>query len=196
VHFFETPAEWRAWLEANHATATEVEVGFRRKATGLPTMTWSDAVDEALCFGWIDGVRHSIDETSYRNRFTPRKPSSTWSAINIAKVAKLRAEGRMRPAGEAAFARRSEDKSAIYSYEQRENARLEAEQEARFRANAPAWKYFESRPPWYRKVALYWVVSAKRAETRERRLGQLIADCAAGRELKQFLRPARSRAPQ
>ena len=117
VHFFETPAEWRAWLEANHETATEVEVGFRRKASGLPTMTWSEAVDEALCFGWIDGVRHSIDEISYRNRFTPRKPTSTWSKVNIAKVEALEAAGKMTAAGRAAFARRTEANSAIYSFE-------------------------------------------------------------------------------
>jgi uncharacterized protein YdeI (YjbR/CyaY-like superfamily) len=194
--YFASPEEFRAWLEENHATEREVFVGYHKKATGIPSMVWSDAVDEALCYGWIDGIVRRVDDQRHVQRFTPRKPSSTWSAINIAKVAKLRAEGRMRPAGEAAFARRSEDKSAIYSYEQRENGKLEAEQEARFRANAPAWEYFQSRPPWYRKVALYWVVSAKRAETRERRLGQLIADSAAGRELKQFLRPARSRAPQ
>jgi uncharacterized protein YdeI (YjbR/CyaY-like superfamily) len=194
--YFASPEEFRAWLEENHATEREVFVGYHKKATGIPSMVWSEAVDEALCYGWIDGIVRRVDDQRHVQRFTPRKPSSTWSAINIAKVAKLRAEGRMRPAGEAAFARRSEDKSAIYSYEQRENAKLEAEQEARFRANAPAWEFFQSRPPWYRKVALYWVVSAKRAETRERRLGQLIADSAAGRELKQFLRPARSRAPQ
>jgi len=111
VHFFETPAEWRAWLEANHDTATEVEVGFRRRASGLPTMTWSQAVDEALCFGWIDGVRHSIDEISYRNRFTPRKPTSAWSNVNIAKVEALEAAGKMTDAGRAAFARRAEANS-------------------------------------------------------------------------------------
>ena len=194
--YFASPEEFRAWLEENHATEREVFVGYHKKATGIPSMVWSEAVDEALCYGWIDGIVRRVDDQRHVQRFTPRKPSSTWSAINIAKVAKLRAEGRMRPAGEAAFARRSEDKSAIYSYEQRENGKLEAEQEARFRANAPAWEYFQSRPPWYRKVALYWVVSAKRAETRERRLGQLIADSAAGRDLKQFLRPAPSRATQ
>jgi uncharacterized protein YdeI (YjbR/CyaY-like superfamily) len=193
---FERPQDFRAWLEQHHDSEPELWVGYFKKGSGKPSMTWPESVDEALCYGWIDGIVRRVDDQRHVQRFTPRKPSSTWSAINIAKVAKLRAEGRMRPAGEAAFARRSEDKSAIYSYEQRENGKLEAEQEARFRANAPAWEYFQSRPPWYRKVALYWVVSAKRAETRERRLGQLIADSATSRELKQFLRPARSRAPQ
>ena len=194
--YFASAEEFRAWLEDNHATEREVYVGYYKKATGIPSMVWSEAVDEALCYGWIDGVVRRVDDRRHVQRFTPRRASSTWSAINIDKVARLRAEGRMRPAGEAAFARRRDDKSAIYSYEQRENPVLEPEQEARFRADAQAWEFFHSRPPSYRKVALYWVISAKRAETRERRLTQLIEDSAAGRELKQFLRPARSRADQ
>jgi uncharacterized protein YdeI (YjbR/CyaY-like superfamily) len=194
--YFASAEEFRAWLEDNHATEREVYVGYYKKATGIPSLVWSEAVDEALCYGWIDGIVRRVDDERHMQRFTPRKPSSTWSAINIEKVAKLRSEGRMRPAGEAAFARRRDDKSAIYSYEQRENPELEPAQEARFRANAPAWEWFASRPPSYRRVALYWVVSAKRAETRERRLTQLIEDSAAGRELKQFIRPARSREAQ
>jgi uncharacterized protein YdeI (YjbR/CyaY-like superfamily) len=194
--YFASAEEFRAWLEDNHATEREVYVGYYKKATGIPSLVWSEAVDEALCYGWIDGIVRRVDDERHMQRFTPRKPSSTWSAINIEKVAKLRSEGRMRPAGEAAFARRRDDKSAIYSYEQRENPELEPAQEARFRANAPAWKWFASRPPSYRRVALYWVVSGKRAETRERRLTQLIEDSAAGRELKQFIRPARSREAQ
>jgi uncharacterized protein YdeI (YjbR/CyaY-like superfamily) len=189
--FFASPEELRAWLEAHHETEDELYVGYYKKATGIPSLTWSQAVDEALCFGWIDGVLRRIDDRRHAQRFTPRRPSSTWSAVNIAKVARLREEGRMRPAGEAAFARRREDKSAVYSYEQRANPALEPEQEARFRANAAAWEFFASQPPSYRRVALYWVVSAKKAETRARRLETLIEDSAAGRALKQYARPPR-----
>jgi uncharacterized protein YdeI (YjbR/CyaY-like superfamily) len=192
--FFASPAEFRDWLEEHHATEREVFVGYHKKATGRPSLSWSEAVDEALCVGWIDGVVRRIDDTSHAQRFTPRKPSSNWSAVNIEKVAKLREEGRMRPAGEAAFSRRREDRSAVYAYEQRENPVLEPAQEARFRANEAAWEYFGSRSPSYRRVALYWVVSAKRPETRERRLATLIEDCAAGRQLKQFIRTPRREA--
>jgi uncharacterized protein YdeI (YjbR/CyaY-like superfamily) len=181
VLFFETPAEWRAWLEEHHATETEVLVGFRRKASGLPTMTWSEAVDEALCFGWIDGVRRGVDETSYCNRFTPRKPRSTWSRVNIDKVARLTAEGRMRPAGMAAFEARTEERSGIYSHERPQA--LPPELEARLREHAAAWADWSARPPSYRRQASHWVASAKREETRERRLAQLIESCAAGRKV-------------
>ena len=187
--FFAAPEELRAWLEEHHEHATELYVGYHKKHTGIPSLVWSEAVDEALCFGWIDGVVRRIDDKRHAQRFTPRKPSSTWSAINIAKVAQLRAEGRMRPAGEAAFARRREDRSAIYSYEQREHPQLEPEQEVQFRANPAAWTFFAQAPPSYRKVALYWVISAKKPETRARRLATLIEDSAAGRRLKQLTRP-------
>jgi uncharacterized protein YdeI (YjbR/CyaY-like superfamily) len=176
VHFFETPAGWRAWLEANHASETEVYVGFRRKASGLPTMSWSEAVDEALCFGWIDGVRRGVDETSYCNRFTPRKKGSTWSNVNVEKVARLTAEGRMRPPGVAAFEAR--ERVGVYSHEAPQA--LSPEYEARLRADAAAWADWSSRPPSYRRQAAHWVASAKREETRERRLAQLIESCAAG----------------
>jgi uncharacterized protein YdeI (YjbR/CyaY-like superfamily) len=182
--YFGSPAEFRAWLEQHHEGETEVWVGYWKKATGVPSLTWSQAVDEALCFGWIDGVMRGIDDRRHIQRFTPRKPAGNWSAINIAKVEKLRAEGRMRPAGEAAFARRREDRSGIYSYEQGGEPVLEPEHEARFRADAAAWEYFTSRPPSYRKPALWWVISAKKPETRERRIATLIADSAAGRRLK------------
>ena len=178
MHFFETPGQWRAWLEANHETAAEVEVGFRRKATGLPTMTWSEAVDEALCFGWIDGVRHSIDETSYRNRFTPRKPTSTWSKVNIAKVEALEAAGKMTDAGRAAFARRTEANSGIYSFEGDRAEVLPEPYAAVLEADEAAAAHFASRPRWYRRAAVHWVVSAKREATRERRLAVLV-DCSA-----------------
>ena len=184
MHFFETPAQWRAWLEANHAAASEVEVGFRRKASGLPTMTWSQAVDEAICFGWIDGVRHSIDETSYRNRFTPRKATSTWSRVNIAKVEALEAAGRMRPAGRAAFERRTEANSGVYSFEQAERPdALPEPYAAALVADAAAQADFDGRAPSYRRAAVHWVTSAKREATRERRLGQLIDSSRAGEEV-------------
>jgi uncharacterized protein YdeI (YjbR/CyaY-like superfamily) len=182
--YFTGPDELRAWLEQHHESETELFVGYYKKHTGRPSLVWSEAVDEALCFGWIDGVVKSIDGERHMQRFTPRKPTSTWSAVNIAKVAKLREEGRMRPAGEAAFARRREDRSRSYSYEQREPPELAPEEQAQLEANADAWTYFQSRPPSYRRPALWWVVSAKRPETRARRLATLIEDSGAGRPIK------------
>jgi uncharacterized protein YdeI (YjbR/CyaY-like superfamily) len=184
--YFASPDQFRAWLEQHHDSATEVWLGYWKKHTGRPSLTWSQAVDEALCFGWIDGVLRRVDDERHVQRFTPRKPTSNWSAVNIAKVEQLRAEGRMRPAGEAAFARRRQERSGVYSYEQRDKAALEPEQDERFRADAAAWAYWTAAPAGYRRMATWWVVSAKKPETRERRLGQLIADCAAGRRLKQF----------
>jgi uncharacterized protein YdeI (YjbR/CyaY-like superfamily) len=181
--YFASPEDFRAWLERHHESETEVLVGYWKRATGKPSLTWSEAVDEALCFGWIDGVRRGVDGERHVQRFTPRKPGSNWSAVNIAKVEQLRAEGRMRPAGEAAFARRREDRSGIYAYEQRRNPVLEPEHEARFKADAAAWEYFMSAAPSYRRSALWWVISAKKPETRERRLATLIEDSAAGRRL-------------
>jgi uncharacterized protein YdeI (YjbR/CyaY-like superfamily) len=139
--FFSSPAEFRAWLEEHHDTSSEVWVGYWKKATGKPSLTWSEAVDEALCFGWIDGKLQRIDEERHRQRFTPRRPTSRWSAINVAKVAELRAEGRMTPAGEAAFAARRDDSSEL-TYERRAEAAFDAEQEAEFRANDAAWSWF------------------------------------------------------
>jgi uncharacterized protein YdeI (YjbR/CyaY-like superfamily) len=182
--YFASPAEWRAWLEANHNTATEVYVGFCKKGTGKPSLTWSEAVDEAICFGWIDGVRRSVDAERYTNRFTPRKPTSNWSAVNIAKVQALEAAGKMTAAGRAAVERRREDGAAVYSYEQRYEARFEPAGERRFRANRRAWAYWEGQTPSYRASATYWVMSAKKPETRQRRLDQLIADSVVGRTIK------------
>jgi len=179
--FFATPAELRAWFEAHHADEDELVVGYYRKASGRGGVTWQQSVDEALCFGWIDGIRRRIDEESYSNRFTPRRKRSNWSAINIARVRELIAEGRLTPAGLAAFEARNDERSAIYSYEQRHHAALDADQEARFRANAAAWEWFQSRPPSWRRQAIYWVTSAKRPETRERRLAKLIEGAADGR---------------
>jgi uncharacterized protein YdeI (YjbR/CyaY-like superfamily) len=188
--FFETPADLRAWLERHHADRDELWVGMYKKSSGRPSVTWPEVVDEALCFGWIDGVRRSLGPDSYTNRLTPRRARSTWSAINIRRVGELIEEGRMTPAGLAAFEARSDDRSAIYSYEQRRSATLDAEQEARFRAVPKAWEWFQARPPSYRRSALHWVTSAKRAETRERRLQTLIEDSAAGRTIKPLTRPA------
>ena len=187
--FFATPADFRAWLDANHADRDELIVGFHKKGSGRPSITWPEAVDEALCFGWIDGVRRSIDGDSYSNRFTPRRPRSNWSAINIRRVGELIEEGRMTPAGLAAFERRDVARSGVYSFERHEPAKLDKAQERRFRAAADAWEWFQSQPPWYRRAALHWVVSAKRVETRERRLQTLIEDCSSGRTVKPLTRP-------
>jgi uncharacterized protein YdeI (YjbR/CyaY-like superfamily) len=187
--FFESPAELRAWLEQNHDTETELLVGVYRKATGKPSVTWPQIVDEALCFGWIDGIRRGIDDESWSIRLTPRKPTSNWSSVNIRRVAGLEKEGRMTPAGRAAFDRRSEERSGIYSYEQRKNARLDPEQERELRANEAAYEFFRSQPPGYRRTATHWVVSAKRQETRRKRLATLIEDSANGRRLRHLTRP-------
>ena len=185
--FFATPAEFRAWLEANHATESELYVGFYKKAAGRPTMTWPEAVEQALCFGWIDGIRRTLDDISYTNRFTPRRPRSTWSAINIRTVERLIAEGQMYPAGLAAFEARKDHNSAIYSFEQGEVA-LSPEDEALIAANPAAWENWQKFPPSYRKQATWWVISAKRPETRTRRLNQLIEDSARGERIG-LLRP-------
>jgi uncharacterized protein YdeI (YjbR/CyaY-like superfamily) len=187
--FFATPADLRAWFEAHHADAGELLVGFYKKGRGRASITWPESVDEALCFGWIDGIRRRIDDECYSIRFTPRRPRSIWSAVNIKRAGELIEQGRMTPAGLAAFEARDDDRSAIYSYEQRHHAALEPEQERRFRANAAAWEWFQSRPPSWRRTAIYWVTSAKRAETRERRLATLIEDAAAGRMPKALTPP-------
>jgi uncharacterized protein YdeI (YjbR/CyaY-like superfamily) len=176
--FFATAEDFRAWLEQNHETETEVLVGFYKKASGKPSITWPEAVDQALCFGWIDGVRHGIDGESYANRFTPRRPRSNWSAVNVAKVEKLKAAGLMKPAGLRAYEARTPERTGVYSFERSEAAVLPAEFERRFQDNAAAWEWFQGRPPGYRRTAIHWVVSAKREETRLRRLQQLI-DCSA-----------------
>ena len=188
--FFKTQSAFRAWLEKNHATKDELYVSLYKKASGKPSITWPEAVDEALCFGWIDGVRKSIDETSYMNRFTPRRRGSNWSERNIKRVKELRKLGVMTPAGLAAFDRRAEEKARTYSYE-REKARLEPAQEKTFRANKKAWTFFESRSPSYKRAVMWWVVSAKKEETRQRRLEKLIDDSAEERLVSAFVSPAR-----
>ena len=179
--FFETPAELRDWLDAYHATADEVFVGAWKKSTGKPSLTWPEIVEEALCVGWIDSIRRSVPGDGWVIRLTPRRKGSIWSAVNVAKVAELRAAGRMRQAGEAAFAARLADRTGIYSFEQAGEPTLEPWEEARFRANDRAWAWFSAKAPSFRKQALHWVISAKRPETRERRLATLIEDSSAGR---------------
>jgi uncharacterized protein YdeI (YjbR/CyaY-like superfamily) len=186
--FFATPDDFRAWLEQHHESESELLVGFYRKGSGKPSITWPESVAEALCFGWIDGVRKGIDDESYSIRFTPRKPTSNWSQVNIDKVAELTEQERMWPAGVAAFERRSEKRSAIYAYEQRSKAAFEPDHEREFRAKEAAWSFFQSQPAGYRQTATYWVVSAKREETRRRRLATLIDDSAGGRRLGRLTR--------
>jgi uncharacterized protein YdeI (YjbR/CyaY-like superfamily) len=189
ARFFATPQDFRAWLEEHHADAGELLVGYYKKGSGRPSITWPESVDEALCFGWIDGIRRRIDDESYSIRFTPRRARSIWSAVNIARADELIAEGRMTPAGLAAFEARDEKRSAVYSYEQRHKAKLDPEQEARLRADPGAWEWFQSRPPSWRQAAVYWITSAKRPETRERRLATLIEDASAGRMPKALTPP-------
>ena len=182
--FFATAAAFRRWLQTNAASATELLVGFHKVDSGKPSLTWPESVDEALCFGWIDGVRKRIDDTAYTIRFTPRKATSNWSAINIAKFKRLQADGRMTPAGELAFAHRTDAKSAIYSYEQAQVSQLSAAETRGFRRNKAAWAFFEAAPPGYRQQMLHRITSAKRAETRAARLAKLIDASAEGRRLE------------
>jgi len=179
--FFPAPRHLRAWLEEHHLEATELWVGFWKKASGEPSITWPESVDEALCFGWIDGIRRSIDERRYKIRFTPRRRTSRWSRVNVERVAALEAEGRMQPAGREAFAARSDDEG--YSYEQRQEAVLAPELLAELQRDEAAWADYSSRPPGYRRTVAYWVMSAKREATRRRRLATLIESSAAGRKV-------------
>ena len=188
--FFETPEALRDWLDANHATADELFVGSWKKAVGKG-LTWEEIVDEALAVGWIDGIRRSLPDDAWVIRLTPRRARSIWSNRNIERIAVLRAEGRLRPAGEAAFAARREDRSGVYSFEQRAEARLSEEQERRFQATPAAWTWFSGQAPSYRRAAIFWVVSAKREETRARRLRQLIEAASEGRDVAPIARPGR-----
>jgi uncharacterized protein YdeI (YjbR/CyaY-like superfamily) len=181
--FFATRAAFRRWLARHHASASELWVGFYKKGSGRPSITWPESVDEALCFGWIDGVRRSIDQDSYVIRFTPRTRQSRWSLVNTRRAEELARLGRMRPAGQRAFDARDAGKSGAYSFERRETPSLTADETMRFRANRDAWTYFSAQPPGYRRVATWWVVSARRDDTRVRRLATLIDDSAAGRRL-------------
>jgi uncharacterized protein YdeI (YjbR/CyaY-like superfamily) len=178
--FFENKQAFYSWLEENHTKAKELLVGYYKVSTGKPSMTWSESVDQELCFGWIDGIRRSIDDESYSIRFTPRKPNSNWSAVNIKKVEELLAAGQMTPAGLRLFEMRKEEKSEVYSYENRIET-FPPEVEARFKQNEKAWEFFSKQAPSYRKTAIYWVMSAKQAVTFEKRLAQLIDSSEKGK---------------
>jgi uncharacterized protein YdeI (YjbR/CyaY-like superfamily) len=181
--FFTSQSDFRKWLEENHDKASELIVGFYKVGSGKPGMTWSESVDQAICFGWIDGIRKSIDKDSYFIRFTPRNPKSIWSAVNIRKVETLTAQGLMQAAGIAVHNLRKESKSGIYSYENKE-IRLPDDFEKEFRLNEKAWAYFQSMPFSYRKPAIYWVMSARQETTRLKRLAELICDSEAARKIK------------
>lgn len=181
--FFATPAAFRSWLEANHATKSELLVGLYKKASGKPSISWSEAVDEALCFGWIDGQTRSLGESEWAIRFTPRRPTSIWSKVNVAKVEALRAAGKMRPAGEAAYAKRTDAKTGIYSFERDEAATFTPAQAAQLAANAKAHAWFTAQAPYYQRTATHWVISAKQDATRDKRLAELIRCSAAGERI-------------
>ncbi len=178
--FFATPADLQSWFAQHASTESELLVGFYKTHSGQPSITWPESVDEALCVGWIDGIRRRIDDVSYSIRFTPRKPRSTWSAVNMKRVTQLTQAGRMQPAGLKAFEARSDKNSAIYAYEQDQPAQLTTAETQQFKADIKAWDWFQAAAPWYKKTALHWVVSAKKVETRQKRLATLINDSAHG----------------
>ena len=182
--FFPNSETFRDWLTANSSSRDELLVGFRKVGSGVPSISWPESVNEALCFGWIDGVRKRIDDASYCIRFTPRKPTSIWSAVNIRKVEELRAQGRMLPSGELAFARRKDKKSVVYAYEQAVTAEFSTPELAEFKRHNAAWTFFENTPPSYKKTLLHWVTTAKKPETRASRLITLINACADGKRLR------------
>jgi len=177
--FFSSPEQFRQWLEQSHDSAEELLVGFHKKDSGKKSVTYAQALDEALCYGWIDGVRRSLDETSYTIRFTPRKPKSIWSNVNVRHVERLQKEGRMAEPGLRAYARRDPKRTGIYAFEN-EAREFSPEFEKRFRANKAAWQFFQTEPPSIRRTCIFWVMSAKKEETRVRRLDQLITRAAQG----------------
>ena len=182
ITFFKSPSDFRKWLEQHHATAQELWVGYYKKGSGKPSITWPESVDEALCFGWIDGLRKSVDATSYKIRFTPRRPRSIWSAVNIGRAQELIKTGRMQLAGLKAFEARTEDRSRVYTYEQKGQP-LDEKYAQQLRANKQAWKFFQAQTPGYQKMMSWWIISAKKEETRLKRLAQLIAESAEGRTI-------------
>lgn len=186
--FFAVPSDFRKWLEEQHDKSKELWVGYYKVGSGKPSITWPESVDEALCFGWIDGLRKGIDGDSYMIRFTPRKPGSIWSDVNTNRVAELTALGRMQPAGLQAFEKRKSERAGVYSHEQKEEAKLSEWQEELFRANRKAWDFFQSQPASYRKTAIWLIVSAKREETKQKRLDELIAESEKGNRIKQLTR--------
>jgi uncharacterized protein YdeI (YjbR/CyaY-like superfamily) len=192
VRFFKKPADFRKWFEAHHESETELWVGFYKKDSGKASITWPQSVDEALCFGWIDGVRKRIDEISYKIRFTPRRQTSIWSAVNIKRATELNDQRLMQPAGLKAFAARQENRSGIYAYEQR-SSELPEQYAKQLKKNVTAWKFYQAQPPGYRKLVNWWVVSAKREETRLKRLGELIDDSQNKRRLGQLTQLKKSK---
>ena len=192
VTFFPSPSDLRDWLAAHHNDAPELLIGFYKKGASATAISYAEALDEALCYGWIDGVRKRLDDASYTIRFTRRKPRSIWSAVNIKRAEELIALGRMQPPGLAAFAGRDPARQNLYSFEQEQIA-LDDAAETRFRADAPAWDFFRAQAPSYQRAALWWVVSAKRDETQRRRLDALIACSGNGQRLPHLLAPSRSR---
>jgi len=181
--FFESPAAWRTWLAANHSKEDELWVGFHKRATGKPSLTWPESVDEALCFGWIDGLRKSIDSERYMIRFTQRRAGSIWSAVNVKRVAELTRTRRMRAAGLRAFKGRTAAKTAVYSFEQRKDPKLPPALRKQFKANGAAWRFFTTQAPSYQRMMTFWVISAKKEETQLRRLAKLIDDSAKQRRI-------------
>lgn len=190
--FFPSAAAWRDWLEENHDRAAELWVGFYKKSSEKGGITYKEALDEALCYGWIDGIRKSLDDERWTIRFTPRKPKSIWSAVNLKRFAELRAEGRLRPPGLRVFEQRDPEKSGLYSFE-RSVAELEAPQEELFKSSPKAWAFFQSQPSYYRRTITWWVVSAKKEETRQRRLATLIELSEKGERHPQFQSPAKKK---
>jgi uncharacterized protein YdeI (YjbR/CyaY-like superfamily) len=180
--FFKSPQDFRKWLDANHDKEKELWVGYWKKSTGKPSLTWQESVDQALCYGWIDGVRKSVDEDSYTNRFTPRTARSAWSAVNLKRAKELIKEGLMQPAGLKAFEARRENRSGIYSYEQRPQD-LPEPYAGTLKKNKAAWEFFQSQPPGYRKVITWWIISARKEETRLKRLEQLIQKAVKGQRM-------------
>jgi uncharacterized protein YdeI (YjbR/CyaY-like superfamily) len=189
--FFASPSAWRAWLEEHYADTEELWVGLYKRESGRPSITWPEAVDGALCFGWIDGIRKSIDDISYKIRFTPRKPRSVWSAINVKRASELSNTGLMHSAGLAAFQKRDEKRSEIYSYEQRKRAKLPDVYTKQFRNQPVAWAFFQAQPPGYKRICSWWVISAKKEETRLKRLAELIEHSAHQRKIPVLSRPPR-----
>jgi uncharacterized protein YdeI (YjbR/CyaY-like superfamily) len=182
IKYFKSANDFRRWLEKNYATAPELWVGYHKKSSKQPSMTWSESVDEALCFGWIDGIRKSVDDLRYTIRFTPRRPGSIWSAVNIKRAQALTDKGLMKPPGKAAFDARKEYRSGIYSYEQR-STNLDGPYEKKLKQDKAAWNFFYAQPPSYRKAIGWWIVSAKQEETRLKRLQKLIEESANGKRL-------------
>jgi uncharacterized protein YdeI (YjbR/CyaY-like superfamily) len=183
IRYFKSPTDFRKWLKKNHATTQELWVGYYKKKSQRPSITWPESVDEALCFGWIDGIRKSVDDSRYIIRFTPRRPGSIWSAVNIKRVRELAGKGLMQASGTAAFNVRKENKSGIYSYEQR-SAQLDRPYERKLRQSKAAWNFFHAQAPSYRKAIVWWIVSAKQEVTRLKRLEKLVKESATGKRLR------------